>query len=208
MIVIIDYGLGNLFSVYNAFKLLGIKAVISSKPDDIKSAERLVLPGVGAFGDGIANLKRLGLDRILTTEVIDKKKPFLGICLGLQLLADRGFEYGEHQGLGWIRGEVRKLDVEKSGLKLPHIGWNSIKMIRPSSLLDNIQDGADFYFLNSYHLVCENSEDLVAVVPYGEDVTAIIQRQNIFGAQFHPEKSQSNGLKLLENFINWKPQNA
>ena len=205
MIVIIDYGLGNLFSVCNVFKLLGIKAIISSKPDDIKNAERLVLPGVGAFGDGILNLKRLGLDRILTAEVIDKKKPFLGICLGLQLLADKGFEYGEHQGLGLVHGEVRKLDTEKSGLKLPHIGWNSIQTVRSSPLLDNIQPDADFYFLNSYHLVCKNPNDLIATTFYGENVTAAIQRLNIFGVQFHPEKSQDNGLKLLENFANWKP---
>ena len=205
MIVIVDYGLGNLFSVRNAFKLLGVEAVLSSKPDDIRNADRLILPGVGAFGDGISNLKRLGLDGVLTSEVVDKKKPFLGICLGLQLLADRGFEYGEHPGLGWMRGEVRKLDVEKSGFKLPHIGWNSIQTVRPSPLLDGIPPDADFYFLNSYHFICGNSEDLVADSSYGGKVTAVVQRENIFGVQFHPEKSQDNGLRLLENFVNWEP---
>ena len=138
MIVIVDYGLGNLFSVQKAFEILGAPVKISGTAEDIHTAERIVLPGVGAFGDGMEFLRTKGLDRALTEEVIGKKKPFLGICLGLQFLAETGEEHGEHRGLGWIKGRVRKLAAEKQGLKIPHIGWNELTMVRASPMFTGI----------------------------------------------------------------------
>lgn len=205
MIVIVDYGLGNLFSVLKAFQLLGANVKISSDPADLQGAERIVLPGVGAFGDGMRYLREKGIDEALRKEVQEKKKPFLGICLGLQFLGDVGLEFGEHKGLGWIAGSVRKLEVEKLGLCMPHIGWNAVDFLKDSALFKGVKSGSDFYFLHSYQLVCENSEDLVATADYGGPVTAAIERGNIFAVQFHPEKSQQKGLKILENFMQWQP---
>ena len=205
MIVIVDYGLGNLFSVQKAFEMLGAEVKVSGAAEDICAADRIVLPGVGAFGDGMDFLREKGLDSALTEEVMGKKKPFLGICLGLQFLAETGEEHGEHTGLGWIKGRIRKLDVEKQGLKIPHIGWNDLTMVRKSPLFAGINPVADFYFVHSYQLDCGDPADLVATATYGETITAAIQHGNIFATQFHPEKSQDNGLKLLENFIRWKP---
>ncbi len=201
MIVVVNYGLGNLFSVAKALEEVGAEVLISEKPEDLKRASHIVLPGVGAFGDGMDYLKKAGLDVVLTEEVIKNKKPFLGICLGLQLLGDLGYEYGEHRGLGWIKGEVRKLDVEKLGLKVPHIGLNNLTFKKESRLFKGIKPDADFYFVHSYQLHCVSSSDVVATTFYGEEITAVIERENIFAVQFHPEKSQENGLKLLENFI-------
>ena len=205
MIVIVDYGLGNLFSVQKALEMVGADVKISGRAEDIRTAERIILPGVGAFADGMNYLRAKGLDTVLTEEVMGKKKPFLGICLGLQFLAEVGEEYGEHKGLGWIKGRVRKLNVEHLGLKIPHIGWNDLEYIRPSPLFAGVNPGADFYFVHSYHLDVGDPADLVATATYGEKITAAIQRGNIFATQFHPEKSQDNGLKLLENFLSWKP---
>lgn len=205
MVVVIDYGLGNLFSVSKAFERVGAEVVISSNPEDIRQADRIVLPGVGAFGDGMHYLRSKGIDKALTVAVIEKQKPFLGICLGMQLLADIGHEYGEYKGLGWISGFVRKLDVEKLGLKIPHIGWNDIQIVRNSPLFRGLPAVSDFYFVHSYQLTCQEATDIVAVADYGEQITAAIQRKNIFATQFHPEKSQDNGLTLIENFMNWQP---
>lgn len=205
MIVIVDYGLGNLFSVQKAFEMIGADVKISGIAEDIHAADRIVLPGVGAFGDGMDFLRAKGLDQALTEEVMGRKKPFLGICLGLQFLAETGEEHGEHRGLGWIKGRVRKLAVEKQGLKIPHIGWNELMMVRSTPLFAGINLDADFYFVHSYQLDCNDPGDLVATATYGEKITAAVQRGNIFATQFHPEKSQDNGLKLLENFIRWNP---
>jgi glutamine amidotransferase len=204
MVVIVDYGLGNLFSVAKAFEMIGAPVKISGEAEDIQHADHIVLPGIGAFGDGMNFLRAKGLDQVLTEQVMGNKKPFLGICLGLQLLAEIGEEFGEHKGFGWIKGKVRKLDVEKLGLKIPHIGWNELQIVRPSPLLAGIPSSADFYFVHSYQLDCGDTEDLVASATYGERITAVIQHGNIFATQFHPEKSQDNGLKLLENFVCWK----
>lgn len=205
MILVVDYGLGNLFSVAKAFERLGATVVVSGDHADIKKAERVVLPGVGAFGDGMSYLKERGLDQALGEAILIKKKPFLGICLGLQMLADLGYEYGEHKGLGWIGGEVSKLDVEKADLKVPHIGWNEISVLKDSPLFVGLKPDADFYFLHSFQLVCKNRADLTAIAFYGGEITAAIQHENIFATQFHPEKSQENGLKILGNFIKWNP---
>ncbi|MEK7655921.1 MAG: imidazole glycerol phosphate synthase subunit HisH [Patescibacteria group bacterium] len=205
MVVVIDYGLGNLFSVSKAFERVGAEVVISSNPEDIRKADRIVLPGVGAFGDGMDYLRSKGIDKALTVAVIEKQKPFLGICLGMQLLADIGQEYGEYKGLGWISGVVRKLEVEKLGLKIPHIGWNDIQIVHDSPLFRGLPAVSDFYFVHSYQLICQEPTDIAAVTDYGEQITAAIQRKNIFATQFHPEKSQDNGLILIENFMNWQP---
>jgi glutamine amidotransferase len=203
MIIIVDYGLGNLFSVAKAFDAVGASARVSSDPRDLAQASHIVLPGVGAFGQGMHNLETAGLRAALDEEVMGKRKPFLGICLGLQLLGERGYEYGEHAGLGWIAGEVRKLEVESMGLKTPHIGWNNLDIKKESRLLQNIKPDSDFYFVHSYQLHCARKEDVVATTMYGEEITAIIEHENIFAVQFHPEKSQDAGLKLLENFVQY-----
>jgi glutamine amidotransferase len=204
MIVVVDYGLGNLFSVAKALEMVGASVKISGDPHDIKEAERLVLPGVGAFGDGMNYLSRNGLDKVLSEEVLVHKKPFLGICLGLQLLADVGLEYGEHRGLSWVEGSVRKLAVGEN-LKIPHVGWNDLSILKESPLFEGIKKGSDFYFVHSYQFVCTEPENVIASTTYGETITAAIQKDNIFATQFHPEKSQDSGLRLLENFINWNP---
>ncbi len=202
MIVVVDYGLGNLFSVAKALESVGAEVLISSKSEDLKRASHIVLPGVGAFADGMDYLNKNGLAEALQEEVIKNKKPFLGICLGMQLLGDVGYEYGEHSGLGWIKGDVKKINAEKFGLKVPHIGWNNLSFKKESRLFRGIRQDADFYFVHSYQLHCVNASDVVATAFYGEDITAAIESDNIFAVQFHPEKSQENGLKLLENFIN------
>lgn len=205
MIAIVDYGLGNLFSVKKAFEALGAEAVVSSDPGAVGKAERIVLPGIGAFGDGTRFLKERGLDEALQRAVMRERKPFLGICLGLQLLADTGEEYGQHQGLGWIRGRVRMLKVAAAHLKVPHIGWNNVTAVRDTPLFQGIRPDADFYFVHSYQLECADRSDVVATTEYGERVTAAILRGNIFATQFHPEKSQDHGLQLLRNFVAWQP---
>jgi glutamine amidotransferase len=205
MVVVVDYGLGNLFSVAKAFEMLTAPVKISGEAEDIRAADRIVLPGIGAFGDGMKYLRASGLDRVLEEEVMGKKKPFLGICLGLQLLAEAGEEHGEHRGFGWIKGRVRKLRVEEFGLKVPHIGWNDLSVIRPHPLFAGVKPDADFYFVHSFQLDCGDPEDLAATATYGEQVTAAIHRGNIVATQFHPEKSQESGLKLLENFLSWNP---
>ncbi len=205
MVVIVDYGLGNLFSVKKAFEHAGADVKITSGAEEIRAADRIVLPGVGAFGDGMEFLRAKGLDRVLTGEILGKKKPFFGICLGLQLLAEKGVEYGDHRGLEWIRGTVVKLTAASQGLKVPHIGWNTVTIARETPLLAGLKEPKDFYFVHSFHLECADESDLVATADYGGPVTAAIQRGNVFATQFHPEKSQENGLKLIENFLRWNP---
>lgn len=205
MVVIVDYNLGNLFSVAKAFEMLGAAVKVSGEIADIERADRLVLPGIGAFNDGMTYLRAKGLDVALTNEVLKKRKPFLGICLGMQLLAPVGFEFGEHPGLGWIDGSARKLDAEKLGLKVPHIGWNDVAVVGDSVLFKEIKPNADFYFVHSYQLIPADQSLITATAQYGGTITAAIERGNIFATQFHPEKSQDNGLKLLENFLAWNP---
>ncbi len=204
MIVVVDYGLGNLFSVAKAFEMIGAEVKISADLEDIKRAERLILPGIGAFGDGIENLRKGDMIPVLYEQVVMNKKPFLGICLGMQLLADVGFEYGKYAGLSWVSGKVEKLEVG-SDLKIPHVGWNDVILQKESPLFEGIKNGSDFYFVHSYQLVCDNASDVLASTFYGGQITAAVQKDNIFATQFHPEKSQEVGLKLLENFVNWKP---
>ena len=203
MVVVIDYGMGNLFSVKNALEAIGAEAKISNEPDDLRRADQIILPGVGAFPDGMSNLKKRGLIPVLEEEVLEKKKPFLGICLGAQLLATQGEEHQLTDGLGWIKGRVRRFQVDESKFRIPHIGWNDVFPKKDNILFKNVHPPI-FYFVHSYHLVPEDQSVIVATSEYGETFVAAFQKENIFGVQFHPEKSQKNGLRILENFLAYK----
>ncbi|MFA6922806.1 MAG: imidazole glycerol phosphate synthase subunit HisH [Bacteroidales bacterium] len=199
MIVIIDYGMGNLRSVLNKFNKIGTKAVISSKVDDIKNASRLVLPGVGHFANGMKNLKELGLLHALNEKVLNEKIPVIGICLGMQLLTEFS-EEGNVDGLNWIKGKTIRFNLKSAKLKVPHMGWNSIIKKKENILLKNILDDSMFYFVHSYHVVCSNESDALTTTDYGYNFVSSLQSENIYGTQFHPEKSHEYGLQLLKNF--------
>jgi len=199
VVVVVDYELGNVRSVINALEYLRVPVRLSRDPREIAAADRLVLPGVGSFNAGMDKLQRLNLQRLLDDEMLGNGKPILGICLGMQLFATTGHERGERGGLGWIRGTVRHLAFADPSLRVPHIGYNSVRLARERPLLAGLGPRSDFYFLHSYYLACD--EALVAAwCDYGVRFPAVIVNGNIFGTQFHPEKSQSVGLRLLENF--------
>ena len=208
-VALIDYGSGNLASAAKALARVaasGQEIVTTADPDIVRSAERIVLPGVGAFADCMRGLSAVpGMVDVLREKVICDGAPFLGICVGMQLMATVGREFGSHAGLGWIAGEVVKITPNDPALKIPHMGWNELKVERPHALLDGIAPGANVYFVHSYQLKPALPEDLVATTDYGGKLTAMISNDNIAGTQFHPEKSQAAGLKLLENFLRWKP---
>lgn len=200
MIVIIDYKMGNVSSVEKIFKAIySDKVIVSNSHEDIAKAKFLVLPGVGAFGDGMNNLRSLGLIDVLNKKVLEEKVPFLGICLGMQLLAEIGNEFGRNQGLGWVQGEVIKLKVPNS-LRLPHVGWNDINIQKDDILLQDLPDN-NFYFVHSYHLTVADNSLVTSICDYGQNFIATIRKNNIFATQFHPEKSQVAGLKVLNNFL-------
>lgn len=199
-VVIIDYKLGNINSVANAFNFLGCNTAVSCRKEDIEDADYIVLPGVGAFAEGMKNLENLGLIDVLNKQVLENKKPILGICLGFQLFAKESEENGLFKGLGWVNSRVEKLRV--NGLRMPHIGWNDIKIKKDSFLLKDIPDN-NFYFVHSYAYQSGVDDIATSVCNYGVDFVASIQKGNIFGTQFHPEKSHISGLKLLKNFINF-----
>lgn len=198
MIVIIDYQMGNLRSVQKAFERVGHAAAITSDPAVISQAKKLVLPGVGAFVDAIAELERRGLVEPIRTAIANNK-PFFGICLGLQLLFERSTEDGEHAGLGIIPGEVKKFDLPRE-YKVPHMGWNEVCWRKKSPLLDGVEELSHFYFVHSYYVVPTECEVVAGEADYPEPFCAAICRDNLFATQFHPEKSQSAGLQLLKNF--------
>lgn len=204
MLLIVDYGAGNVKSVANAFGAAGADVEVSGAREKLERAERIVLPGVGAFGAAMDSLEARGLDRLLAKEVLENKKPFMGVCLGMQLLAKRGEEGGPRAGLGWIDGEVKKLSVP-AGLKLPHVGWNDVSINHACPLFKGIRDGTSFYFVHSYHLKLTNEETVAASCEYGERFAAAVWQDNIFATQFHPEKSQNAGMAVLENFLDWRP---
>lgn len=205
MIAIVDYGIGNLGSVENALKYVGGKPIITSSPNVLKNADRIVLPGVGAFADGMKFLKDRKLIEPLYNEIITKQKPLLGLCLGMQLLAKNSDEYGLHLGLGWIPAVVRRFKIDESKYKIPHVGWNNVKPKKNSILLKNLGQSPVFYFVHSYYL-CEISPTIVTgECNYDINFPAVIEYRNILATQFHPEKSQQDGLKLLKNFINYHP---
>lgn len=210
-VAVVDYGSGNLRSVAKALEHCGAGSVtVTADPDAVKAADRIVLPGVGAFGDCRAGLFALdGMAEALIEAVTDHAKPFLGICVGMQLMATVGEEFGSHAGFGWIPGRVTAVKPADPSLKIPHMGWNQISFENPSDarhpVLAGIADGAYAYFVHSFHVECETKTDRLACVEYGGPLTAIIGRDTMIGAQFHPEKSQATGLKLIENFLSWSP---
>ena len=212
--VIIDYGSGNLRSVQKALERAAresntsTEVLISSDPKQVADAARIVLPGVGAFGDCIGSLRGLdGIEDALNSAVRDRKVPFLGICVGMQLLADVGREHGDHQGLGWISGEVVPLAPADPTLNIPHMGWNELVVSKPKhTFLNGISTGDHAYFAHSYQFKPAVPETVMAHVEFGGAACAAIAKANIFGTQFHPEKSQATGLRLLSNFLTWKPK--
>jgi glutamine amidotransferase len=204
MIAIVDYGMGNLRSVAKAFEFLGADVAVTSRPEDLAAAEKLVLPGVGAFCDGMKNLKSAGLEGPLRKEVLENKKPVLGICLGMQLFAIDSEEGGHHAGLGYLQAHVRRLRVEGTGLKVPHVGWNDVFPRSGAALFEKIPEKPSFYFVHSFAVECADGQDVAATCSYGGEFCAAVQRENIYGVQFHPEKSQKDGMCVLRNFIGCK----
>jgi glutamine amidotransferase len=199
-IIIIDYGMGNLRSVFNAFHQVGSEATISRDPNDLRKATKIVLPGVGAFGDAMKNLTEMGFLDVLHDEVKHKGKPFLGICLGMQLLATTGTEHGHCQGFDWIPGKVVRIEGEKSGVRIPHIGWNDVRLVKREGLYRNLSDPQAFYFVHSYVLVPDDESVISGMCEYGDNFVASIEKDNIYAIQFHPEKSHKIGLNVLKNF--------
>jgi glutamine amidotransferase len=214
-VVIIDYGSGNLHSAQKAFERAareigsGAAIDVSARAEDVATADRIVLPGVGAYADCRSGLDALpGMVPALEDAVLAKGRPFLGICVGMQLMATRGLEFGETRGLGWIDGDVVAIEPRDPSLKIPHMGWNTLDLLRPHALLDGLPTGPDglhAYFVHSFHLAARDAAAVVARTDYGGPVTAIVARDNMAGTQFHPEKSQRLGLGLIANFLRWKP---
>jgi glutamine amidotransferase len=214
-VAIIDYGSGNLRSAVKAFERasretgLGAEIELTDKADRVATADRIVLPGVGAYADCRRGLDAVpGMVEALREAVESKARPFLGICVGMQLMSSRGLEKTVTEGLGWIRGDVKLITPGDPGLKIPQIGWNTLTLTRPHPLFDAIptgETGLHAYFVHSYYLSAENAENVVATTDYGGPVTAFVARANMAGAQFHPEKSQTLGLRLIGNFLKWAP---
>jgi imidazole glycerol-phosphate synthase subunit HisH len=198
---IVDYGMGNVGSILNMLKRIGIAARLASSAVEIRQAERLILPGVGAFDTGMQHLQDSGLIDVLNHKVLEEQVPTLGICLGMQLLM-RGSEEGVRPGLGWVAGTTVRFPGDVvGGLKVPHMGWNSVQVCRNDSLFRNLEQGARFYFVHSYHAVCERQDDVLAWTTHGMRFASSVQHGNIVGTQFHPEKSHRYGVQLLKNFI-------
>lgn len=211
---IVDYGSGNLHSAHKAFERaardagLSAPVVVTARPEEVARAERIVLPGVGAFADCMAGLCAVSGLLEAMTGAVRGGTPFLGICVGMQLLATRGREHVVTEGLDWIPGEVCRLEPANAALKIPHMGWNTLQVLRPHALLDGLatgEDGLHAYFVHSYQLEVAHESDLVARTDHGGPVTAVVGRDNIAGTQFHPEKSQALGLALIGNFLRWRP---
>lgn len=214
-IAIIDYGSGNLRSAQKAFERAAFEGgtaaevVVTSDPDTVRFSDRIVLPGVGAFRDCRRGIQVInGMDEVLHEQVLEKSKPFFGICVGMQLMADRGLEGKETSGFGWIGGQVEKISVSDPALKIPHMGWNTLNVSNQHPLLDGIttgDNGLHAYFVHSYQFHTDRADDMVATANYGVPVTAMIAKENMVGTQFHPEKSQKLGLAMISNFLKWAP---
>lgn len=214
-VAIIDYGSGNLHSAAKAFERAAreqaspLAVKVTSRPEQVREAERIVLPGVGAFADCRQGLAQIpGMIEALEESVRERGRPFLGICVGLQLMAERGLEHGLTPGLGWIAGEVRAIAPKDRSLKIPHMGWNTLALQRKHALFEGIptgETGLNAYFVHSYHFVPKGKDALVATTDYGGPVTAFLAKDNLAGSQFHPEKSQTLGLALIANFLKWRP---
>ena len=209
---IIDYGSGNIRSVFKSFEKAAslvsskVKIKVINNCKELKELEKIVLPGVGAFADCMKGLKnKPGLLGAIKRKVLEDKKPFLGICVGMQLLANSSSEYGYTEGLSWIDGEVNSIKITQKNIKIPHMGWNSILFETDHPLLKNIKKDEDFYFVHSYKFNVKNNDFVLAKTNYGSDITAIVIKDNILGTQFHPEKSQIAGIQFIKNFIEWSP---
>ena len=200
-VAVVDYGLGNLRSVAGAIERLGRQPVVTSNPTELERAERLILPGVGAFGDGMQNLRARGLVEPLSQLVLECHRPVLGICLGAQLMAGRSEEHGGHDGLGWIDASVLRLQPDDPSLRVPHVGWNELHQTADSVLFVGVPDRSLFYYVHSFHIAAHDTSLVRGICPYGGRLTAVFEHGNIFGTQFHPEKSQLHGLTLLGNFL-------
>lgn len=199
MISIVDYGMGNLGSIRNMLKRLDVPSQLVTQPEQIAAATRLILPGVGSFDAGMENLEKLGLIPVLNQRVLEEGVPVLGICLGMQLMT-RGSDEGRRTGLGWVDARTVRFDAGTDGLKIPHMGWNLVTPLRPSPLVDDLPEEPRFYFVHSYYVSCANAGDALLTTRYGGDFHSAFQRDNIWGVQFHPEKSHKFGMRLLGNF--------
>ena len=208
--VIIDYNSGNLRSAEKSFQLMSEelnlgKVKVSNKPEDVVNADRVVLPGVGAFADCKHELSSImGLYEAIEAHV-KTGKPFMGICVGMQMMATCGHEHGYHEGFNWIKGDVKIMEPNDKNLKIPHIGWNNLNILNSHPVFNNINENDHVYFVHSYHFEVENNNNLLANVDYGGKITAAVAHENIIGTQFHPEKSQSVGLQVIKNFLQWNP---
>lgn len=201
MIGIIDYGLGNLTSVAGAISKVGFEPLITNDANELARMDKLILPGVGAFGDGMNNLRSKGLIEPLSDLVLKQKKPFLGICLGFQLIAKTSDEFGKHNGLGWIDADIKRITPLDHTLRIPHVGWNEVYQLGDSILFDNIPNEGLFYFVHSHQMELSDTDIVIGECNYGERFVSVIQSGNIYATQFHPEKSQLHGLILLKNFL-------
>ncbi len=206
-VAIVDYGSGNLHSAAKAFeRMAGAPVTVTSDPGEVAAADRIVLPGVGAFGDCWRGLNALtGMVEALEEAVLSGGRPFLGICVGMQLMATRGLEHGSHPGLGWIPGEVVPLTPSDPALKVPHMGWNELEDLTPHPVLDGQKAGTHMYFVHSFRFRCEQPEHELATADYGGALAAVVGRDNMIGSQFHPEKSQKAGLAFIDAFLRWAP---
>jgi imidazole glycerol-phosphate synthase subunit HisH len=200
-VAVVDYGMCNLDSVRRAFEEVGAQPFVTDEPAELERADAIVLPGVGAFPDAMRNLRRRGFDDALTKLVIDEGVPFLGVCLGMQLLASSGEEVATTEGLGWFDADVVRLRPAAGDTRIPHVGWNEVDALPDSPLFAGIPPRADFYFVHSFHLQCRDAGDTLATTPYCGGFTSAVARRNVFAVQFHPEKSQAHGLRLLRNFV-------
>ena len=203
-ITIIDYGMGNLDSVRRAVEECGGDPIITSDRKDIESANKLILPGVGAFPDAMANLKSRGLDQAIQEQVRENHIPLLGICLGMQLLCSKGFEFKETDGLGLVPGVVKRFTRTHADMRIPHVGWNEVNPVIESPLFKSIEPGKDFYFVHSYYFIPDQQEDILATTPYGEGFVSAVQHGLVVGVQFHPEKSQKVGFQFLKNYLEFQ----
>ena len=200
VLTIVDYGMGNIHSLKNAFYQIGARVNVTSDPEEILKADVIILPGVGSYGQAVSNINKFNLKEAIIESGVKRAIPFLGICLGMQLLSSKGEEDGLNDGLNFIDGEVLKM--KSDNIRLPHIGFNQVEIINDSKgIFSNINDDPDFYFVHSYKFVCKNEQNILSTSIYGEKFISSVQKDNIFGFQFHPEKSQSNGLQLLNNFV-------
>ncbi len=200
-VAVVDYGMGNLDSVVRAVEECGGEPGLTDRAADIEKATHVILPGVGSFAVGMCNIRKRGLDRVLDDQVRGKGIPLLGICLGMQLLATTGWEGGKTPGLGWIPGEVHRLQSNGHDERIPHVGWNEIALVQPCTLFRNIPSGKDFYFVHSYVFLCENPQNVIATTQYCGGFASVVGEEKIFGVQFHPEKSQRFGFQLIKNFL-------